>query len=442
MLSRSFTGRPLCPSTLSCVETLQKPVACRNAAARHLRVYAGPDKQIQQIQQTVKDAVTVIQDHLAVESSDVASALATLSHTTQALASKEQAFSGSASQAASLPSHEGPPGPPPKLAKGADDIFWVSQLHTGLEAKGFNVDTEEAEEWFFGDSTEDALLTFQACSSLKENGITTMDTWKKLLGDKLPGLDHAADKVPTVQADIEEFAADDPLGPSGSEALADQAAAAGGDISPLAFSPLATDDAFPTPGSEGPAGQAGEVSPLAFSALAEEDPSGFKGNTSSGAAIAGMPAIPMEPSSAMSESSTSSSAPAASNGSPAAAHADLPYRNLQEWPALRIEDGGRDVHHLHVALQRAGYSFGSDDAQWWQFGDSTYNAVQVFQACNNLPQTGLVDDDTWVALLGPQAQPCDIDTLFSESEDDVDMLAGSGVWLLGEQRWARASGTY
>lgn len=54
-------------------------------------------------------------------------------------------------------------------------------------------------------------------------------------------------------------------------------------------------------------------------------------------------------------------------------------RNLQEWPTLRIEDGGRNVHHLHVALQRRGYSFQADDSQWWQFGDSTFNAVQVFQ---------------------------------------------------------------
>lgn len=66
----------------------------------------------------------------------------------------------------------------------------------------------------------------------------------------------------------------------------------------------------------------------------------------------------------------------------------------------------------------------------------------VVQACNGLPQTGLVDDETWQTLLGPQAQPCDIDNLFSESEDDNDMLGGKGVWLLGEQRWARAPGTY
>ena len=65
------------------------------------------------------------------------------------------------------------------------------------------------------------------------------------------------------------------------------------------------------------------------------------------------------------------------------------------------------------------------------------------QACNGLPQTGLVDDDTWLVLLGPSARPQDVDFLFSEDETDTDMLSNKrGVWLLGEQRWSRPSGTY
>ena len=65
-------------------------------------------------------------------------------------------------------------------------------------------------------------------------------------------------------------------------------------------------------------------------------------------------------------------------------HENLPARNLTEWPLLRDGDGNRDVHHLHVALQRKGYECHSDDTQWWQYGDSTFRAVQVFQVRANL----------------------------------------------------------
>lgn len=64
------------------------------------------------------------------------------------------------------------------------------------------------------------------------------------------------------------------------------------------------------------------------------------------------------------------------------------------------------------------------------------------QACSGLPQTGMVDDDTWQTLLGSAARPNDIDFLFSGDDSDVDMLANHGVWLIGEQRWARPSGSY
>lgn len=60
------------------------------------------------------------------------------------------------------------------------------------------------------------------------------------------------------------------------------------------------------------------------------------------------------------------------------------------------------------------------------------------QACTALPQTGMVDEDTWAALLGPSSKPSDIDNLFSDDGNDTDMLQEhGGVWLLGEQRWAR-----
>lgn len=52
-------------------------------------------------------------------------------------------------------------GPPPVLAVGADDIFWVNQLHAGLVKEGFSAGDDEMDEWIFGDGTQSALLTFQ-----------------------------------------------------------------------------------------------------------------------------------------------------------------------------------------------------------------------------------------------------------------------------------------
>lgn len=33
----------------------------------------------------------------------------------------------------------------------------------------------------------------------------------------------------------------------------------------------------------------------------------------------------------------------------------------------------------------------------------------VVQACNNLPESGVCDERTWLALLGPEAQPSDLE---------------------------------
>jgi hypothetical protein len=52
-------------------------------------------------------------------------------------------------------------GTPPVLTDGSDDIFWVNQLHTALDERGFAPGDEEVENWFFGEQTLSALLTFQ-----------------------------------------------------------------------------------------------------------------------------------------------------------------------------------------------------------------------------------------------------------------------------------------
>lgn len=57
-------------------------------------------------------------------------------------------------------------GPPPKLVKGDDDVFWVNQLQAGLVKQGFSIEEEELEDWIFGEATENALLTFQVLPPL------------------------------------------------------------------------------------------------------------------------------------------------------------------------------------------------------------------------------------------------------------------------------------
>ncbi|GBF92273.1 hypothetical protein Rsub_05356 [Raphidocelis subcapitata] len=112
-----------------------------------------------------------------------------------------------------------------------------------------------------------------------------------------------------------------------------------------------------------------------------------------------------------------------------------------KWPVVMDMDGGREVHALHVALHRAGFFCGDDDMRWWMFGEPTMNALRTYQASAGLPESGVCDERTWLALLGPDAKPDDIDALRaeeSEYEDDMaEDKADGSVWLLGEQRWSR-----
>ena len=52
----------------------------------------------------------------------------------------------------------------PALAKGADDIYWVHQVHEALTAHGYYPDDDEAADWFYGDHTASAVTSFQACT--------------------------------------------------------------------------------------------------------------------------------------------------------------------------------------------------------------------------------------------------------------------------------------
>lgn len=47
------------------------------------------------------------------------------------------------------------------LVPGADDIYWMSQLQSALLSRGYYCGEEEMEDWFFGEQTQSAVLTFQ-----------------------------------------------------------------------------------------------------------------------------------------------------------------------------------------------------------------------------------------------------------------------------------------
>lgn len=40
------------------------------------------------------------------------------------------------------------------------------------------------------------------------------------------------------------------------------------------------------------------------------------------------------------------------------------------------------VHSLHIALSRQGFSCHEEELEWWQFGDTTFSALITFQACS------------------------------------------------------------
>lgn len=92
---------------------------------------------------------------------------------------------------------------------------------------------------------------------------------------------------------------------------------------------------------------------------------------------------------------------------------------------------------VQVKLRENGYWADEDDMKWWQFGSTTASALQTFQACAGVPESGVCDAATWRGLLGPAAMPADIDAVRSGGSDDEDLDDDTGrVYLLGEQRWA------
>ena len=118
---------------------------------------------------------------------------------------------------------------------------------------------------------------------------------------------------------------------------------------------------------------------------------------------------------------------------------------VKKWPIIQEGDGGADVRSMQAALTNVGFYCGEEDMQWWQVGEPTRQALLTFQSSVKLPQTGVCDQQTWLALLGPNATPEDIKRVKLEGNDedgaaeyDTDMTDSTGrVWLIGEQRWSK-----
>ena len=292
-----------------------------------------------------------------------------------------------------LPTGASPTGPPPDLAIGSDDIFWVSQLHTAMVDAGFYPGDDEIDAFFFGDSTLSALMTFQACEGLSETGAVDIDTWKALLGPELT-LKESRDLTADQSANI----------PGITDKLAGQQQQ---ESQSKPFAELFTASSENTV----VVGSGGEIeSETNRTTVSETDiyPDGHIVQDS------------VETTVKHTETTTKKAT-----------------KVLTKWPSLIDGDGGQPVHALHVLLDDAGFCAGEDDVRWWQFGDSTVAALKTFQACNGIPESGAACVKTWQALMPPGSVPQDILSVQSGNSDDDDLAEpGEGrVWLLGEQRW-------
>ena len=108
------------------------------------------------------------------------------------------------------------------------------------------------------------------------------------------------------------------------------------------------------------------------------------------------------------------------------------------WPVLRREDGDARVGALQALLDEAGFACGEDDVRYWFFGDATDAALRTFQACapgGALPETGVTDAATWRALLGAKRFASGPAVLAALVDAGDDMVARTGVYLIGEDRW-------
>jgi hypothetical protein len=269
----------------------------------------------------------------------------------------------------------------PLLASDSDDIAAMRFLHVALSAAGYYCGEGDETEWLFGEGTLNALLTFQACSGVAETGVTDAATWRALLGD-------------VACAAVAPFSTA-ASGASESTAVEAVTAATAGpaDVTLRRKRKVGT----------------GKGRAKAAAADSDDDTEGWAGvDAGADAAIA------------VADAAALAAAPAA------------------RWPVLRREDGDARVGALQALLDEAGFACGEDDVRYWFFGDATDAALRTFQACapgGALPETGVTDAATWRALLGAKRFASGPAVLAALVDAGDDMVARTGVYLIGEDRW-------
>ena len=68
----------------------------------------------------------------------------------------------------------------PTLSVGDDDVYYVGLLHAALESSGYYPPEEEVEDIMFLEGTQNAVLSWQACSGRTETGFVGPDEWVAL----------------------------------------------------------------------------------------------------------------------------------------------------------------------------------------------------------------------------------------------------------------------
>ena len=267
----------------------------------------------------------------------------------------------------------------PMCKTGEDDLYLMATIQAALNEAGFWAGEEDEADMYFGPSTQEALCYFQASVGLPEVGYVDPETWRALLGEDKYAWGPAPGAI-----GFDEKAASAEQSSPGVE-LSDGAKAAK-EWSETVVSMV--DNPDNDPGDDAPVW--GDEKTRVRN-VSEE----FTQLNASG----------------------------------------------DKWPVLRQEDGGMEVHKLHVLLDGLGYYSGEEDMEWWTFGMGTENALGTFQASSGLPDTGLTCLLTWKALLGEERVAMGPAAAFEtvgeleSGEYTMDLSQQDRVFLLGEGRF-------
>ena len=267
----------------------------------------------------------------------------------------------------------------PMCKTGEDDLYLMATIQAALNEAGFWAGEEDEADMYFGPSTQEAVCYFQASVGLPEVGYVDPETWRALLGEDKYAWGPAPGAI-----GFDEKAASAEQSSPGVE-LSDGAKAAK-EWSETVVSMVDNPDNDP-----------GDDAPL-------------WGDEKTRVRM-------------VSEEFTQLNA------------------SGDKWPVLRQEDGGMEVHKLHVLLDGLGYYSGEEDMEWWTFGMGTENALGTFQASSGLPDTGLTCLLTWKALLGEERVAMGPAAAFEtvgeleSGEYTMDLSQQDRVFLLGEGRF-------